>query len=306
MIKNSIIKKHFAILALSMSAVMFTHTACAKDPAVKEPTIIMTTKASEVNFEIKIKAGADKSGNLTIDWGDGKKGNVTDAISNDDGSFQFSREYSGKSEYRITITGDNIVSLSCGHNQLTALDVSRNTALTTLSCSDNQLTALNVSGNAALIGLSCSYNQLAALDVSKNTALTSLSCNSNQLAALDVSRNTSLIFLNCRANQLTALDVSMNTAIESLEACRNQITKLDVSPNSALRVICCKDNQLTTSALNDLFGSLPYIPKGTWASINFGGTPPNHNPGALDCERSIAEGKGWVFDQLHGSNAYSD
>lgn len=61
--------------------------------------------------------------------------------------------------------------LSCDRNQLTSLDVSRNTALTRLSCYGNQLTFLDMSKNTALTALDCSENQLTSLDVSKNTAL---------------------------------------------------------------------------------------------------------------------------------------
>jgi len=138
-----------------------------------------------------------------------------------------------------------LMGLKCYGNQLTNLDVSKNTALTELSCSDNQLTALDVSKNTALTELSCSYNQLTALDVSKNTALTGLSCSDNQLAALDVSKNTALTWLSCFDNQLTALDVSKNTALTWLSCDDNQLTALDVSKNLALEDLSCSDNQLT-------------------------------------------------------------
>ena len=69
--------------------------------------------------------------------------------------------------------------LNCNNNSLTALDLSKNTALETLDCSDNNLTALDLSKNTALETLDCSENNLTALDVSKNTKLTSLDCYQN-------------------------------------------------------------------------------------------------------------------------------
>ena len=90
----------------------------------------------------------------------------------------------------------------CQNNQLTALDVSQNTALENLWCTDNQLTTLDVSKNTALTGLYCYNNPLTALDVSKNTALTVLDCYNNQLTALDVSQNTALTWLSCTGNQI--------------------------------------------------------------------------------------------------------
>jgi Leucine-rich repeat (LRR) protein len=49
--------------------------------------------------------------------------------------------------------------LDCGSNQLTILDVSKNTALTELWCGENQLTSLDASKNTALEFLFCGQNK---------------------------------------------------------------------------------------------------------------------------------------------------
>ena len=144
----------------------------------------------------------------------------------------------------VTIRGD-VTFLDCSCNQLTALDVSQNTALTRLDCYTNPLKALDVSQNIALTYLYGSNNQLTTLDVSKNTALTELYCSHNQLTALDVSQNTALTGLDCNTNQLTTLDVSKNTALTTLNCFNNQLTTLDVSKNTALTDLLCSHNQLT-------------------------------------------------------------
>ena len=144
----------------------------------------------------------------------------------------------------VTITGD-VTFFNCSKNQLTMLDVSKNTALTTLTCSYNQLTMLDVSKNTALTTLTCYSNQLTALDVSQNTALKWLSCPYNQLTTLDLSQNTKLTTLYCNNNQLTALEVSQNTALTALDCDNNQLTMLDVSKNTALTTLTCYSNQLT-------------------------------------------------------------
>ena len=136
--------------------------------------------------------------------------------------------------------------LYCYDNQLTSLDLSKNTALTTLSCDNNQLTTLDVSKNTALTTLSCDNNQLTTLDVSKNTALTTLSCDNNQLTSLDLSKNTALTTLSCDNNQLTTLDVSKNTALTTLSCDNNQLTTLHVSGLPVLHTLSCNSNQLTT------------------------------------------------------------
>ena len=151
-----------------------------------------------------------------------------------------------------------LTKLNCCFNKLTSLDVSKNTALAILECNANRLTALDVSKNTALTELNCSVNKLTALDVSKNTALTELYCNDNQLTSLDVSKNTALISLSCVCNQLTSLDVSKNTALQILNCNYNQLTVLDVSKNTALTGLKCRNNQLTVldvsknTALTDL------------------------------------------------------
>ena len=136
--------------------------------------------------------------------------------------------------------------LDCDDNLLPSLDVSRNTALTTLYCSDNQLPSLDVSQNTALKWLFCHVNQLTSLNVSVNTKLTHLSCAENELTSLDVSANTELTYLDCNSNELTSLDVSRNTALTNLRCDGNQLTALDVSRNTALTLLFCGDNQLTS------------------------------------------------------------
>ena len=136
--------------------------------------------------------------------------------------------------------------LWCEDNRLTSLDVSRNTALVSLDCSSNQLTSLDLSRNTTLEALYCGYNQLASLDLSKNMALVSLDCSSNQLISLDLSKNTALETLYCKYNQLTSLDLSRNTALETLYCEYNQLASLDLSKNTALETLSCEDNRLTS------------------------------------------------------------
>lgn len=72
-------------------------------------------------------------------------------------------------------------------NELTSLDVSQNTELTSLWCINNQLTQLDVSKNSKLIDLTVTDNLLTSLDVSKNTKLVQLLVSRNLLASLDAS-----------------------------------------------------------------------------------------------------------------------
>jgi hypothetical protein len=141
--------------------------------------------------------------------------------------------------------------LRCDNNELTTLDVSKNTALTLLVCSDNGMTTLNVSKNTALTNLSCSGNNLSTLDLSGNTALTNLNCENNRLTTLDLTANAALKELYCFNNKLTTLNVSKKTALTMLYCYNNQLTTLDLSGSTALYYLYCSDNKLTTLDFTD-------------------------------------------------------
>ena len=125
------------------------------------------------------------------------------------------------------------------------------TALETLKCWDNELTGLDLSKNTALKDLQCSNSKLQSLDLSQNTNLTQLYCGRNPLTTLDLSKNAKLKVLNCsgfanRRTKLTELDLSQNTALESLDCSINELKQLNVSGCTALKKLSCSSNQLTT------------------------------------------------------------
>ena len=135
--------------------------------------------------------------------------------------------------------------LSCWNNQLTSLDVTKNNSLTYLDCNANKLTSINVTLNTSLTYLYCNDNKLTNLNVTLNTDLTVLACSSNQLTSLDVTKNTSLAYLSCFNNQLTSLNVIENIALTYLVCSVNQLTSLDVTNNTKLSELYCTSNQLT-------------------------------------------------------------
>ena len=136
--------------------------------------------------------------------------------------------------------------LDCDDNELTTLDISKNTALVKLYCSWNHLTSLDITNNVALKRLLCYDNELTSLDVSKNTALTYLDCDENKITALDVSMCTELESLTCGYNELTQLDISNLTYLENLYCYDNYLTTLDVSNNPNLEKLECEDNQISS------------------------------------------------------------
>lgn len=137
------------------------------------------------------------------------------------------------------------------NNKLTSLDISTNTLLYTLFCINNNITSINVSKNTSLTSLTLSQNRLTSLDLSQNVDLKDLACNNNNLSSLIVSKNTVLEHLNVHGNHLTVLDVSNNPNLLVLNCFNNQLAKLDISNNSNLFNFWCNDNQLTNLNLKN-------------------------------------------------------
>ena len=157
-----------------------------------------------------------------------------------------------------------LTTLNCYFNQITALDLSKNTALTTLLIGSNPLKAMpDLSQNTKLTVLDCSSLGLTKLDVSKLTALTELSCGSNQLKELDLEKLTALTTLNIENNQFETLDVSHNTALTSLNCTNNRLTTIDLSNNKSLKTLFCSVNRISGTGMTALVNSLPVI---SWTS----------------------------------------
>lgn len=251
MIKKRL-RKYAAIAAMTVVSAAFSLVACAIEP--KNPTgkITMTTKAAKVEFHVV------GTGDITIDWGDGKRGNQKDAFYDEPfKQFVFTHQYSGATLRYIAING-KITRLSCSNNELTALDVSGSTELTILECGHNQLTGLDVSKNTALEDLRCANNQLTGLDLSKNTALRGFTCSDNVLTSLTLSSaNTALGNINCTNNRLTGF--ALNELFRALP------------------------DKTTTKGYEEF----PEMYHGFIRMIG--------NPGDYDCDWNIATEKGWRF-----------
>ena len=95
------------------------------------------------------------------------------------------------------------------------------TALEYLYCYDNELTELDLSRNTKLKELNCSTNRLTVLDLSQNPKLKRVICSDNALTALDLSHNPEMEDVNCSDNALTALNLSSNSKLTNLNASGN-------------------------------------------------------------------------------------
>lgn len=143
----------------------------------------------------------------------------------------------------------SITSLYCHHNQLTSIDITNNTALEYFRCNTNNITSLDVSQNVALRELWTYGNSIGTLDLSSNTALHTLYCFACGLTSLDLSHNTALSALRCYNNALGTLNLSANTALTSVRCYDCSLTTLDVSASPSLSDLRCYSNSLTSVSL---------------------------------------------------------
>ncbi|MEL7570817.1 MAG: InlB B-repeat-containing protein, partial [Eubacteriaceae bacterium] len=145
----------------------------------------------------------------------------------------------------------NLTDLNCiGNNELTSIDVSKNTALTTLSFGGDKFTSIDLSKNITLKSISCTSGQLSNLDVSNNVALEFLSCSHCALTSLDLSNNNCLKYLNCSNNKLTLLDLSKNINLTEVYCSYNSLTSLNSSNDIKLETLYCDNNKLNTINLS--------------------------------------------------------
>ena len=119
-------------------------------------------------------------------------------------------------------------SFNCSFNQVTSVDMTNNTALTSLTCNNNQINSLTVN-NPMLQSLVCYNNQLTSLDVSTELLLETINCSNNQISDLDISNNLALTNINCNNNQMVTLDIrNGNNPIIT-----NQFFNITSNPNLA-------------------------------------------------------------------------
>ena len=160
---------------------------------------------------------------------------------------------------KISISGP-VLFFECSGENITSLDVSKNSQLKVLDCSQNSLTSLDVSKNTNIGTLNCSNNNLSSLSISKNTVLSILKCSDNRIASLDLSKNTGLFELICSNNKLTSLDLSKQNRLQEVHCDNNQLSSLIVSKQATgLVEVRCTQNQIQGASMDALIASLPKL-----------------------------------------------
>ena len=160
---------------------------------------------------------------------------------------------------KISISGP-VLFFECSGENITSLDISKNSQLKVLDCSQNSLTSLDVSKNTNIGTLNCSNNNLSSLSISKNTVLSILKCSDNRITSLDLSKNTGLFELRCSNNKLTSLDLSKHNRLQEVHCDNNQLSSLIVSKQATeLIEVRCTQNQIQGASMDALIASLPKL-----------------------------------------------
>ena len=127
---------------------------------------------------------------------------------------------------------ENLISLALVSNEISKIDLSKNTNLKELNLLSNNLSSIDLSNNSKISSLVLSNNNLIQLDVSNLIGLEFLYVYENRLEALNISQNKKLITLNATINQLKNIDLSNNQELISLSIGDNKITEIDFLQSS--------------------------------------------------------------------------
>ncbi|MEG0027232.1 MAG: hypothetical protein RR753_03505, partial [Raoultibacter sp.] len=141
----------------------------------------------------------------------------------------------------------NLTTLRCFQDSLTALDLTKNTALTTLYCRANF--TLDLSSNTGLEELELKSSVCSSVDLTQNTKLKKLTLGltgemfEGPAVPLDLSHNKELTCLEIdeASMWLTSLDLSNNAELTELICWYNSLAALDLSHNTKLTQVYCNN-----------------------------------------------------------------
>ena len=244
--------------------------------------------------------GEDGSAGSTTSFGNGGQGGcwidgsefMTLQTSNDERGYQCTSSGAGtlpvlwsgwSSQPSITTTPSNGSGVTIS-TQSTDLYIEPRQALTTITVN----TPNNLGG---------------AIDLSNSRLLQTMTCNTQSVASLNLNNCSSLKTLNFNSNNLSTLNVSSCVSLETLNLDNNNIGgNLSGLSNISLtqdttRTISIKNNNMSSTNLNDIFNQLPQKPPSItqeWAIYV------DNNTGTCSCNWLTAKNKDWrVYPTLY-------
>ena len=263
-----------------------TFTTAKKEEPKPEPKdthyIVLTTqKTVGEKVKLNINAAEEDQAGVWLDLnGNGK---WDEGIDKKPTKFLQNIEYTLQAQtFRIY---GKVWHLDCQNNQLTAIDISQNAALTRLLVEGNNLSSIahlehlkELSIDSHTLLASSLPKELTFLRVNETTPLTTINTspftelnsldidNCKNLKSLDLSNNKRLVTLYISNTGLTTLDLSHQPQLRNLYADSTPLTKLNIAGNKALKYVYIKLTQegkgLQGEALMDFLKQLPTHEKG--------------------------------------------
>jgi len=118
----------------------------------------------------------------------------------------------------------NLRTLDLTRNELSELDLTKNTRLKEVFIGNNELTSLDISGCSELTHLEVFINQLEEVDLSHNPLLEAFYANKNDLEVIDLSNNKELLDLRLSGNELSDIDLTLNDKLQRLDLDKNPLS----------------------------------------------------------------------------------
>ena len=292
-----------------------TFTTAKKEEPKPEPKdthyIVLTTdKAVGEKVKLGINAAEEDQAGVWLDLnGNGKW---------DEGIDQKITKFSENIKYTLQSQTFRIYgkenSIDCSYNELTALDISHNPALTKLFAYDNNLPSIAHLEHLKELGidthtlLASSLPQgltyltinetdsapLSTIDTSPFTELKTLDVYCKSLKSLDLSKNEKLTSLHIDGTGLTELDLSHQPNLYRLYVSDTPLTKLNVAGNKVLEYVYIRlsyeGEGLQGEAFMDFLKQLPTREKGKEGRIAL--SPAQ----ATDAVKSYLASKFWKVD----------
>ena len=97
------------------------------------------------------------------------------------------------------------------------------TKLISLNCNNNNITSLDLSKNTALLGLLCQYNKLTELDLSQNPKMEAVTANDNEIENIKFNENAPIENIELMNNKLTSLVIVNPDKLEFLSLDSNNL-----------------------------------------------------------------------------------
>ena len=145
----------------------------------------------------------------------------------------------------------NLESLSLYDNNITSIDVSKNTKLTNLELYENQISSITgLDKLTELTHLDLEYNNLSTIDISKNKLLETIYFSHNKIEGeLDLSNYDNLTDIYLYNNKFTSIKLPKNKDITEIDLRNNKLSMIDLSYYDNLEYLYLDNNELESIIL---------------------------------------------------------